>query len=212
MFPTKTIFRFLGILLLAYIGCFALLSVGPVKNGLFNAFRASSIVVSQTILPKSILRSEMNPENLNQMRVMIFSEDAVYQAKLEASRKGQGQINLNPQLSILLDLSVFLLLPIAFLFALILATPNLSIQNKLIALPIGLAIYWFLGIGRIFIWIYGRISAQRIGIYELSEFWTGFYYNLSDLIRLGVLVVWVVIIWVLVAFRKSNWKAILTAE
>ena len=140
---------------------------------------------------------------------VVYSSKAEVDRQIQlAKQRGDRQINMS---GISYDLYFNLLFTtyIIYLLTLILITP-INWKSKIWAVVIGTLIFFVFTIFKIATLLLNLFNKSALDMYKLGDFGTDFVERLAVLLRsLGFSAFIVILIWVLVAFRKSNWRNLL---
>lgn len=206
-----SLLKYFGLFILIYAVLFGLFSSQPVAEFTNNTYRSVTTPILQSIFPKAYLNLEKDspPESdIYTIRAVFTSQVIIEQAKQAARQQGAKKTDLKAQEYDLYLHRMFTSFWL-FLVALILITP-IGWKQKLIGIITGSLLFYFYTVFKIYLFLADLFNRSGLAIYDLSETGgtviEGFSYVLKSL---GTSALIVVIIWVLVAFRKSNWQGIL---
>ncbi|HFA51478.1 MAG TPA: hypothetical protein ENJ95_20890 [Bacteroidetes bacterium] len=205
------ILKYFGIFIVVYAALFALFSMQPVATATNSAYRAITAPVLQAIFPKAYLKLEKDapPElDINTVRTVFTSKKKIEESKARARQQGSSKIDLKAK-----EYDIYLNLLFTsfwlFLISLILITP-ISIKQKLAGILVGTLLFYAYSVFKISIFLLDLFNRSELQMYKLGETGSAIAEGLSYVLKsLGLSAFIVVIIWVFVAFRKSNWKGIL---
>ncbi len=206
-----SLLKYFGIFLITYAVLYSISTAKPVATFTNNAYRAISTPILQSIFPKAYLKLEHDspPESdIYTIRAVFTSKKIIEEAQQAARQQGAAKVDLKAQeydLYLHRMFTTFLL----FLISFILITP-IGWKQKLVAIIIGGFLFYAYTVFKIYIFLADLFNRSGLGIYELGATGGNIIEGISYVIKsLGMSALVVVIIWVLVAFRKSNWKNIL---
>lgn len=207
---TPLIKYFLGFLLL-YSLLFGLFSLTSVAKVTADAYRPPTLMLLQVFLPKAHLQLEPDapPESdPYTIRAVFISKAKVEEFKAQAKQQGAGQVTLD---ATEYDIYFHLLFTSFWLFllSLILLTP-FGWKDKLLGILIGSLLFYLYTVFKIYIFLLDLFNRSQYDMYKLGETGSKVVEGLSYVLKsLGLSAFVVIFIWVLVAFRKSNWRALL---
>ena len=203
------IIRFLGILLLGYFLLAGLFSWKPVQRTVHNTYRSISESVLSTAFPelkiKTSGKDDANKPDISQMRIdFTWGKERVDKAIAEGRRQGLSDISV-PHRNISYYLFRFFSVPLAFLLALILATP-MSIKRKTIGGVSAIALLLAFLFYKLFYLTKFSISKSRIGLYELDFETMESMQRISGLMTMGLSIMICFFLWLVFLFRNSDLK------
>ena len=205
------ILKYFGLFIAIYAALFSLASMSSVATAINNAYRTVSEPMLQSIFPKAYLELEADapPESdPNTFRAVFTSKTKIEAAKAAARQKGSSKVDLKAtEYDIYLNLlfTSFWL----FLVTLILITP-IGLRQKLVALVVGSILFFAYTFFKVFIFLLDLFNRSSFDMYKLSERGGNFVESISYVVKsLGMSAFVVIFIWILVAFRKSNWREML---
>lgn len=203
--------KYLGAFLLIYFLLLGIFSMPSMAGRMAQLYSKVSEPIFQTIFPKAYLRlggdtaSDPNP---NIIRVVYSSQEEVNRQIELAKQSGSKQLNMA---GTSYDLYFNLLFTTFFIFllALIFITP-ISIKSKLWAIVAGFLIFYLFTVFKISIFLLDLFNQSTLQMYQLGDFGTWVVGKLALVFKsLGFSSFIVILIWGLVAFRKSNWEKVL---
>ena len=203
--------KYLGAFLLIYFLLFGIFSIPSVAEGATNTYRKITQPIFQAIYPDAYLRLDPDPAkkpNPNLIRVIYSSQAEVDRQIQFARQRGDNRINMS---GISYDLYFNLLFTtyIIYLITLIIITP-IHWKSKLWAVCLGSVIFFIFTVFKVAILLLNLFNKSATDMYKLGDFGTAFVERLAVLLgSLGFSAFIVILIWVLVAFRKSNWRKLL---
>lgn len=208
LFP---VFKYFGIFILIYASLYSLVSLPAVVVKTNETYRAITEPLLQSIFPKAYLELEPDspPESdPHTFRAVFISKTEIEAAKATAKKQGTSKVDIKAR-----EYDIYLHLMFTtfwiFLIALILITP-LKIKQKLIALLVGSLIFFAYTFFKVFIFLLDVFNKSAFDMYKLSETGGNIVGKISYVLKSpGLSAFIIVFIWVLVAFRKSNWKDVL---
>ncbi len=207
----SSLLKYFGSFLVIYVALFGLFSATTVATWTNDFYRAATAPILQAIFPKAYLKLERDspPESdIYTIRAVFTSKKIIEEAQQAARQQGASKVDLKAQEY---DLYLHRLFTsfVLFLISLILITP-IGWKQKLIALLVGTFLFYAFTVFKIFIFLADLFNRSDLGVYQLSSTGGSIVEGVSYTIKsLGMSALIVVIIWILVAFRKSNWKGIL---
>lgn len=207
----STLLKYFGLFLLLYFVLFGMFSTLPVATFTNNFYRSITTPILQSFFPKAYLKLEKDspPESdIFTIRAVFTSKQKIAEAQQAARQQGAAKVDMKAQEY---DIYLHRLFTsfILFLFSLILITP-IGWKQKIVAVLIGGILFYAFSVLKIFIFLADLFNRSGLDVYNLSETGGAIIEGISYTIKsLGMSALVVVVIWVLVAFRKSNWKGIL---
>lgn len=211
MMQFRSLFKYFGWFLLVYSILFALFSWQPVASSTNNIYRSLTTPILQSFFPKAYLKLEKDapPESdIYTIRAVFTSQAAIEAAKQAARQKGAAKTDLKAQEY---DLYLHRLFTSFWLFliSLIVITP-IQWKQKLVAILSGSLLFYGYTVLKIFIFLADLFNRSDLDIYTLSATGGQLVEGISYVAKsLGTSALIVVILWILTAFRKSNWMNIL---
>ena len=206
-----SLLKYFGLFILLYAVLFGLFSTPAAATFTNDTYRALTTPILQALFPKAYLKLERDspPESdIYTIRAVFTSRAKIEEAQQAARQKGATSIDLKAQEYDLYLQRLFTSFWL-FLFSLILITP-VGWKQKAIALLTGSVLFYFYTVFKIFIFLADLFNRSDLGVYDLGGAAGNVVEGISYVLKsLGTSALVVVIIWVLVAFRKSNWKNIL---
>ena len=206
-----SLLKYFGLFLLIYAILFGVFSTTPVAAVVNNFYRSVTTPILQSFFPKAYLKLEKDspPESdIFTIRAVFTSKKNIEEAQQAARQQGAAKVDLKAQEY---DLYLHRLFTsfILFLISLITITP-IGWKQKILAIISGGLLFYAYTVFKIFIFLADLFNRSDLAIYDLSETGGNIVEGVSYTIKsLGMSALIVVIIWVFVAFRKSNWKTIL---
>lgn len=203
--------KYLGLFIVLYFALLALCSIPSVSAGMANAYRGLSRPVIESIFPDAYLRfngDDAEKANPNIIRVVYASQAEVDRQTELARQQGTKSLRMN---AASYDLYFNLLYTTFFLFllTLILITP-ISWKGKAWSLLWGTLLFTAFTLFKVAIFLLDQFNKSSMDMYQLNESTGDFVANLALLLKsLGFSSFIVILIWVLVAFRRSNWSQVL---
>ena len=193
--------------IVVYMALFFVASRPAVKTAAANLLKTSGMPAVKTFLPKLYLDPKVGEvqEGLG-VHVGFGDKKQIEAAIAEAKRKRQA--NINAQMHRTSFVVEYFTLPLIFLIALILITP-IPWRSRLIALVSGIVLFLLFYIIKMVLAMLFQASAPDIQIYKLSPFWYNFLERAIVSFQVGFSMLVAVLIWLLTAFRKSNWRQLL---
>ena len=206
-----SLLKYFGLFLLIYAVLFGIFSNGAVAEFTNNTYRSVTTPILQSIFPKAYLELEKDspPESdIYTIRAVFTSQVKIVEAQQAARQQGASKTDLKAQEYDLYLHRMFTSFW-AFLVALVLITP-IGWKQKIIGIITGSLLFYFYTVFKIYIFLADLFNRSGLAIYDLSDTSGTIIEGISYVIKsLGTTALVVVIIWVFVAFRKSNWEGIL---
>ncbi len=201
---------FLAFLVL-YSVLFGVFSLPSIARMTADAYRPPSLFLLQLFFPKAHLQLEPDapPESdPYTIRAVFISKAKIEEFKAQAKQQGAGQVTLD---ATEYDIYFHLLFTSFWLFllAMILITP-LGWKDKLVGLIVGSLLFYLYTVFKIYIFLLDLFNRSQYDMYKLGETGSKIVEGLSYVLKsLGLSAFVVIFIWILVAFRKSNWRGLL---
>jgi hypothetical protein len=198
--------------LLLYSLLFGLFSLPSVATVTANAYRPPTLLLLQVFFPKAHLQLEPDapPESdPYTIRAVFISKAKIEEFKAQARQQGAGQVTLD---ATEYDIYFHLLFTSFWLFllAMVLITP-MSWKDKLLGALAGSFLFYLYTVFKIYIFLLDLFNRSQYDMYKLGETGSEVVEGLSYVLKsLGLSAFVVIFIWVLVAFRKSNWRGLLS--
>ena len=206
-----SLLKYLGLFLLVYAILFGIFSTTAVATFTNYSFRSITTPILQGIFPKAYLKLETDspPESdIYTIRAVFTSKKKIEEAQQAARQQGASKVDLKAQEYDLYLHRMFTTF-VLFLIALIAITP-IGWKQKTAAVITGSLLFYIYTVFKIFIFLADLFNRSDLDIYKVSATGGNILEGISYVIKsLGMSALIVVIIWVLTAFRKSNWKDIL---
>ena len=206
-----SLFKYFGIFLIIYAVLYGVSITMPVATFTNNAYRAITAPILQSIFPKAYLKLEHDspPESdIYTIRAVFTSKKIIEEAQQAARQQGATKVDLKAQEYDIYLHRMFTTFVI-FLISFILITP-IGWKQKILAIIFGSLLFYIYTVFKIYIFLADLFNRSGLGIYDMSATGGNIVEGISYVIKsLGMSALIVVIIWVLTAFRKSNWKGIL---
>jgi hypothetical protein len=143
------------------------------------------------------------------IRAVFISKAKIEEFKAQARQQGAGQVTLD---ATEYDIYFHLLFTSFWLFllAMVLITP-MSWKDKLLGALAGSFLFYLYTVFKIYIFLLDLFNRSQYDMYKLGETGSEVVEGLSYVLKsLGLSAFVVIFIWVLVAFRKSNWRGLLS--
>ncbi|MGA1582604.1 MAG: hypothetical protein ACO4CH_05065, partial [Saprospiraceae bacterium] len=131
--PLHTVLKSVSLFLLIYIFLTAVSTVPQVQRALGTAFGQACLLVAESGFEDMTFRVKPNRNEGRYeygIRLLYFSDAAIEQARQEAMARGDSRAAVAPPSVVTLELYTFLLVPLFFLWALLLATPPLRLAGR----------------------------------------------------------------------------------
>ncbi len=206
-----SLLKYFGFFLLVYGVLFGVFSTTPVATFTNNTYRAVAGPILESIFPEAYLKLERDapPESdVFTIRAVFTSKQKIEESKQLARQQGAAQIDLKAREY---DLYLHRLFTsfVLFLISLIVITP-ISIKQKVVAVVAGSALFFAYTTFKVSIFLLDLFNRSDLDMYKLGDTAGDIVESISYVLKsLGTSAFVVVLIWIFVAFRKSNWKEIL---
>ena len=207
----SSLVKYFGFFILLYLLLFFVFSTTPVATFTNNTYRAITTPILESIFPRAYLKLEKDspPESdIHTIRAVFTSKAKIAEAQQAGRQQGSKKIDLKAQEY---DLYLHRLFTSFFLFliSLIIITP-INWKQKLMAILGGTFLFYGYTVFKIYIFLADLFNRSDLEIYNVGDTGGNIIQGISYVIKsLGTSALIVVIIWILTAFRKSNWKEIL---
>ena len=182
----------------------------PGVNGTINAiFRGISKTALGTSLPQLKINTKAARENgiLDDNKMIVefeWTEEKVQAAIAEARRLRQADLQV-PYRFISYLIFEFFLVPLLFLFSLILATP-MPIKTKMKTGSIAILVLLAFLLIKLYLMTIFSVSNAQIDVYELSHSTMSRLQWLAGVMTMGLSIMLSFFIWLIFVFRKSELK------
>ncbi|MEM1218723.1 MAG: hypothetical protein AAGH79_07415 [Bacteroidota bacterium] len=203
--------KYLGLFIVLYFGLLAVCSIPNVSAGMASAYRGLSRPIIEAVFPAAYLRfngDESAQANPNIIRVVYASQAEVDRQTELARQQGTKSLRMN---AASYDLYFNLLYTTFFLFllTLIILTP-ISWIGKAWAFLWGTLLFTAFTLFKVAIFLLDQFNKSSMDMYQLSESGGDFVAGTALLLKsLGFSSFIVILIWVLVTFRRSTWAKVL---
>ena len=199
---------FLWFLLL--YGALTAVSLIPQVGAACNAiYRQPTEWLLKGLFPKAYLHLKSRPGDADAIVVEYASKEKIAQAQMEARTSG-GQVQIPGKITDMKFYNMFLSFHLFFL-ALILLSP-ITWKEKLTGIVIGSVLFYLFTVFRISLSLIVLFNQPDVAIYQTGAFWLNTSKSILYFLTLGVKVLVVLLLWVLLAFRKQNWKELLRVK
>lgn len=211
MKPFVPLFKYLGGFLLLYFFLYFLMSIPAIARLSSNIYRATTQPVLESFFSKAYLKLQSdntaNPDP-NLIRLVYAGKKEIQEQTELARQRGDKSIKMKATESDLY-FNLFFTTFFVFLVALILVTP-ISFKDKIIAFFLGSFLFYLYTLLKLTIFLFNLFNKSVYQMYKLGDFASGLFEGLTNLLTsLGFSSFIIILIWVFVAFRKSNWKDLL---
>ncbi len=208
----KLLIKSIIIFLVSYYSLIGISFIPSVQEALHSKFSSRTEKILSSTFPKARFVSDPSTiSNRDYKRIKIifaYKEAARNAARLASFDEASAAANLKyGNLSLFVE-GVFVF-PFVLFIALLLATPGMKLSTRALALLIGYILISFYIFANVSIKTSFMLQEQPIGVYQLSNFWKGIVSTVAPLINMGISISIVVLIWVLVAFRKNQFQSLL---
>ena len=211
MFPVKSILKRLLFFCLGYLALLLFFNIPGVRNAGTDLYSSGADVFLSTLLPQGFIHAErsqkVEAEGLGVVRVLFGNQQKVDKQMAEAKQTGQQTASLD-----LRDFQVrseeFFVMPLIFFLSLLLITP-VTWRKKLIGAAWGLPLLLFFTWVKLLCYTLYHFTEFPTGVYELSGLSFRLVSFVFDYLKMGANLLAATLVWVLVAFRFSDWRKIL---
>lgn len=199
---------FLWFLLL--YGALTAVSLIPQVGAACNAiYRQPTEWLLKGLFPKAYLHLKARPGDADAIVVEYASKEKIAQAQMEARTNG-GQVQIPGKITDMKFYNMFLSFHLFFV-ALMLLSP-ITWKEKLTGIVIGSVLFYLFTVFRISLSLIVLFNQPDVAIYQTGAFWLNTSKSILYFLTLGVKVLVVLLLWVLLAFRKQNWKELLRVK
>lgn len=199
---------FLWFLLL--YGALTAVSLIPQVGAACNAiYRQPTEWLLKGLFPKAYLHLKARPGDADAIVVEYASKEKIAQAQMEARTSG-GQVQIPGKITDMKFYNMFLSFHLFFV-ALMLLSP-ITWKEKLTGIVIGSVLFYLFTVFRISLSLIVLFNQPDVAIYQTGAFWLNTSKSILYFLTLGVKVLVVLLLWVLLAFRKQNWKELLRVK
>ncbi len=199
---------FLWFLLL--YGALTAVSLIPQVGAACNAmYRQPTEWLLKGLFPKAYLHLKARPGDADAIVVEYASKEKIAQAQMEARTNG-GQVQIPGKVTDMKFYNMFLSFHLFFV-ALMLLSP-ITWKEKLTGIVIGSVLFYLFTVFRISLSLIVLFNQPDVAIYQTGAFWLNTSKSILYFLTLGVKVLVVLLLWVLLAFRKQNWKELLQVK
>ncbi|HMQ63332.1 MAG TPA: hypothetical protein PKE06_21790 [Flavilitoribacter sp.] len=199
---------FLWFLLL--YGALTAVSLIPQVGAACNAlYRQPTEWLLKGLFPKAYLNLKARPGDADVIIIEYASKEKIAQAQMEARTKG-GQVQIPGKVTDMKFYNMFLSFHLFFV-ALMLLSP-ITWKEKLAGIVIGSILFYLFTVFRISLSLTVLFNQPDVAIYQTGAFWLNTSKSILYFLTLGVKVLVVLLLWVLLAFRKQNWKELLQVK
>ena len=199
---------FLWFLLL--YGALTAVSLIPQVGAACNAiYRQPTEWLLKGLFPKAYLHLKARPGDADAIVVEYASKEKIAQAQMEGRTSG-GQVQIPGKITDMKFYNMFLSFHLFFV-ALMLLSP-ITWKEKLTGIVIGSVLFYLFTVFRISLSLIVLFNQPDVAIYQTGAFWLNTSKSILYFLTLGVKVLVVLLLWVLLAFRKQNWKELLRVK
>lgn len=203
MLQNKTLLQFLLFFVLIYTAFLFIGKLESVNKMYINGFAKLGNSFFDTFKGKARTKFEtesqgFEKESIHEVVISFTTEKLIQEAAKGIAPRGK-KTELNTW--------NFSYLPLAFIIALILATP-INWKRKLLALLLGVLLMDLFIYFKVYIFLFDKLqSFEDFNIAELSSFWANALKKIATLfVHIGTSMFVGVLIWLIVTFRKNDWK------
>ncbi|MCB0520891.1 MAG: hypothetical protein H6577_14950 [Lewinellaceae bacterium] len=203
--------KYFLLFLVLYSVLFGVFSIPSVAKFTADVYRPPTLLILQTLFPKAYLQLEPDapPESdPYTIRAVFISKTKIEEFKSQARQQGAGEVTLGAKEY---DIYFHLLFTSFWLFlvVLILITP-LGWKDKLVGVLMGSLLFYCYTVLKISIFLLDVFNRSQYDMYKLGVTGSEVAGWLSYVLKsLGLSAFVVIFMWVLVAFRKSNWRGVI---
>ena len=199
---------FLWFLLL--YGALTAVSLIPQVGAACNAiYRQPTEWLLKGLFPKAYLHLKARPGDADAIVVEYASKEKIAQAQMEARTSG-GQVQIPGKITDMKFYNMFLSFHLFFFFFMLLSP--ITWKEKLTGIVIGSVLFYLFTVFRISLSLIVLFNQPDVAIYQTGAFWLNTSKSILYFLTLGVKVLVVLLLWVLLAFRKQNWKELLQVK
>jgi hypothetical protein len=190
---------------LTYLMLILLVTRPGIQNTITEQYRQRTESLLSTFFPKATFRVRLDESakasNSSAISIKMFNSAEVERQISEARAAGKTNIDIDPPMTLRMDALTGLIVPMTFLWSLLLVTP-LGWRRFLLAFLSGTIFLTLLVLLRSWLSAKSGFAGAAMGIYETNAFWKAFYQTLARGWTMGVFVFLTILVWVLVAGRK----------
>ncbi len=197
MFPIKFIGRRFFIFMVAYFGLIGCLSPGPIQNAGIAVFSKPADMLISAFLPQGFIVVEHSPKEEiateQTVRILFGNAQVIQEYKAAAQRDGKVKTTV-PLKEFKVKYKEFILFPLCFFWALMLATPlKWKLKLKLSCAGTGILLLFF--ILKLLCYTLDQYTMNPIGVYQLSGWAAGFVSKVYENMKIGVSFIVATIVW-----------------
>ena len=203
----RYLFRYFLPMCLLYGALIGTSYISGVRSAWFSFARSHTEMTLSTVLPKAMFitdpaRMGIKEEDQERFTVAFANKQAVDDARRSKSKTVQVEFK-----NFSLNITEFFLMPLFFLFSLIIITP-ISLKRKGIALLVGLLILYLFKCFHLYVVGLYQLDQSQLGIYTLGDTTQMIVSRLRLTLHTALAFVLPVFIWIGVCFRMDDWKNI----
>lgn len=189
---------------LTYLMLILLFTRPGIQNAITEQYRQRTESFLSTFFPKATFRVRIDDSgkaaNSSAVSIKLFNTAEVERQIAEARKAGQANVDIDPPMTLRMDALTGLIVPLTFLWSLLLVSP-LGWRRFILAFLSGTVILMLLVLLRAWLSAKSGFAGAAMGIYETNAFWKAFYQTLARGWTMGVFVFLTILVWVLVAGR-----------
>lgn len=203
----RSAIKYFSFFLLLY-GAMILLSLIPSVGSFCNqVYRQPTESILKTLLPKAYLQLKQVEGNPQMIKVEFASKAVIQQQQREA--KGSGKLKIDIKgFDYKIDFYNLFLSFFLFLTALILLSP-ISLKEKGWSLLMGTVLFYLYTVFKIYLASLSEFNQPATAIYQTGDGLLSVVRSVLFFMTLGTNVLVVLILWIVLVFRKNNWKELL---
>ncbi len=178
-----------------------------VRSAWFSFARSHTEGALNTVLPKAMFITDPARMGIKEEGHENFTIAFANRQAVEDARKVKGKKTVNVDFrNFKLNITEFYLMPLFFLFTLILITP-ISWKRKGIALFLGLLLLYLFKCFHLYIVGLYQLDQSQLGVYELGQTGKTIVGRLRLTLHTALAFILPVFIWIGVCFRTDDWKS-----
>ena len=198
MFPLKVIFQSFFSFLVIYSLLTFLSALPPARNFLGWAFGEGCQQLGEAAFPGMTFRVKPDNDVSGRLeygiRLLYFSDAEIERAREAARARGDSRVAMAPPSAVRLELYISVLVPLFFLWSLVLATPAQTRSKVLQIIAATILFFGYLSF-RLLVIMRAAIGTAGLDAYTPSPTTLAFYTTLADMLAMGVNMVIGVLIW-----------------
>lgn len=203
----KYLFRYFLPFCLLYGALIGTSYISGVRSAWFSFARSHTEGVMNIVLPKAMFITDPARLGVKEEGVENFTVAFANRKAVDDARRSKSQTVEVDFRNFKLNITEFFLMPLFFLFSLIIITP-ISWKRKGIALLVGLGILYLFKCFHLYIVGLYQLDQSQLGVYELGEAAKSMVARLRLTLHTALAFVLPVFIWIGVCFRIDDWKNI----